>query len=217
MKNPLLSCSGAGLPASEAELQIIERTRLAPKPWAFFWLQKMRTKKPDPCPFTWSFLTHVSGFTSLTLALHLSKIKRYKVPEVDRQKRIFKQMLPPPCDESLGCDRETLIDQHLSLFDLFAQLESELHDSDIQVLSISIYDDSQVIHRNTTFLQFHRGTKFKNAGIFRRASTASRFGRFSCFPPNNIHSQKVWYGGASPAYGGSRVQRVGRSQLGTSQ
>ena len=55
-------------------------------------------------------------------------------------------MLPPPCDESLGCDRETLIDQDLSLFDLLAQLDSELRDSDIQVLSISIYDDSQVIH-----------------------------------------------------------------------
>ena len=56
--------------------------------------------------------------------------------------------------------------------------------------------------------------EFKNAGIFRSASTASRFRGFPCFPPNNTHRQKVWYGGASPAYGGSRVQRVGRSQLG---
>ena len=36
------------------------------KTMGFFWLQKMRKKKPDPCPFTWSFLTNVSGFTSLT-------------------------------------------------------------------------------------------------------------------------------------------------------
>lgn len=115
------------------------------KTMAFFDFRKWE-QTPDPCPFTWSFLTNVSGFTSLTNVLHLSKIKRCKLPEVDRQKRIFKQMLPPPCDESLGCVRETLIDQHLSLFDLFAQLESELHDSDIQVLFISIYDDSQVIH-----------------------------------------------------------------------
>lgn len=145
LKKKIPKCSGAGLPASEAELQIIERTRLAQN-HGLFLTSENEKKKPDPCPFTWSFLTNVSGFTSLTNVLHLSKIKRCKLPEVDRQKRIFKQMLPPPCDESLGCVRETLIDQHLSLFDLFAQLESELHDSDIQVLSISIYDDSQVIH-----------------------------------------------------------------------